>query len=472
MKRGIFLRLAACVLCLLPGVRLAAQEDQSGTSNRFGVVEGFWLPEVVCELGAGWERIIFDWSQHQPTGPDDWHTLNVDDRWLAAARDCNREVVAIIKHTPDWATEGTPGPGVPSGLYLPVDDPGNYWARFIRRAAEYYQPRGVNRFIIWNEPDITPDTYGFIFEGTLDDYFQMVKAAYLAARQGNPDAKIHLAGTTYWHDVNAGRRLYMDRLLERIAQDPEAAANGYYFDALSLHLYFRTETVYDIVRKMRALLDSYGLGDKAIWINEMNAAPTDDPLWPVVRPQYQLNLAQQSAFLVQASALALAAGVERMAVYKFYDWSLPPRGEAFGLLRADGSRRPAFDTWKLVIQVFSGVESTALAQSDAADVVRLRRDDGQQVIVAWARTAEAARLRVSATGPDAILFDQYGGAQVVQPEAGYYTLALDGARCNRSDGCAVGGNVMLLVQPAGDITAEDITGAVVPLAFRDAAQGR
>jgi hypothetical protein len=230
MKRGIFLPVICALWLLLPGIRLAAQESETAAS-RFGVVEGFWLPEVVCELGAGWERIIFDWSQHQPTGPDDWHTLNVDDRWLAAARDCNREVVAIIKHTPDWATEGTPGPGVPSGLYLPVDDPSNYWARFIRKAAEYYRPRGVNRFIIWNEPDITPDTYGFIFEGTLDDYFQMVEVAYLAARQGNPDAKIHLAGTTYWHDVNAGRRLYMDRLLERIKQDPEAAANSYYFGA-------------------------------------------------------------------------------------------------------------------------------------------------------------------------------------------------------------------------------------------------
>lgn len=79
----------------------------------------------------------------------------MDDRWLAAAQDCNREVVAIVKHSPDWATDGTPGPGIPTGLYLSVDDPGNVWANFIRKAAEYYAPRGVDRFIIWNEPDIT-----------------------------------------------------------------------------------------------------------------------------------------------------------------------------------------------------------------------------------------------------------------------------------------------------------------------------
>lgn len=451
-------------LLLLPVLRLNAQS--AAPYSPFGVVEGFWLPDVVCDLGAGWERIIFDWSQHQPTGPDDWHTLNVDDRWLAAARACNREVVAIVKHSPDWATDGTPGPGIPTGLYLPVDDPGNVWANFIRKAAEYYAPRGVERFIIWNEPDITPDTYGYIFEGTLDDYFQLLKVSYLAARQGNPNAKIHLAGMTYWHDVNAHRRLYLDRLLERIQQDPDAAANDHYFDVVSLHIYFRTETVYDIVSQTRALLNQYGLMDKAIWINETNAAPTDDPLWPVVRPQYQLDLAQQSAFLVQAPALALAAGVERVAAYKFYDWNLPPQGEAFGLLRADGSRRPAFDTWQMVIRQFSDVQSAAFAQSDLVDVVRLERSGGQQMIVAWARTADAARLRISATSDTAVLFDQYGGMDVLEPAGGAYTLDLTGARCTRRDGCAVGGNVALLVQPVGELTVEDITGTAVPLEFR------
>jgi hypothetical protein len=440
MKLSILL---CCILFLFVSP-LNAQEE---SENIFGVVEGFWLPDVVCELNPGWERIIFDWTQHQPTGPDDWHTLNVDDRWLAAAQDCDREVVAIFKHTPDWATDGLPGPGVPIGLYLPVEDSGNYWAQFVRKAAEYYAPRGVSRFIIWNEPDITRETYGFEFEGSLDDYFQMLKVAYLALKQGNPDAEIILAGTTYWHDVNEGRRLYTDRLLERIMADSDAVENDYYFDVLSLHIYFRSETVYDIVRTMRDLLDKYGLQDKRIWINETNAGPTDDPLWPVVRPQYQINLAQQSAFLVQSVALGLAAGAERIAVYKFYDWNLPPGSETFGLVRADGSRRPAFDTWAMIIRHMNGVESSAIAQSDNTDVVRLTYADGGVMFVAWARTANSVRVQVSA-GDDALLLDQYGGELSLggQTPDGWYDFTLDGARCDQADGCAVGGNVKLFYQ--------------------------
>lgn len=445
---------------------VVAQDGSSSSNNIYGVVEAFWLPEGACEMNVGWERIIFDWSQHQPNGPEDWYTLNVDDRWLAAARDCNREVVAIFKHTPDWATDGTPGPGLPEGLYLPLDDPGNYWARFVRKSAEYYQPRGVSRFIIWNEPDITRDTYGFEYEGSLDDYFQMLKVAYLALKQGNPDAEILLAGTTYWHDVNEGRRLYTDRLLERIMADPDAAENDYYFNILTLHIYFRTETVYDIVHTMRDVLDKYGLQDKRIWITEMNAGPTDDPLWPVVRPQYQIDLAQQSSYLVQATALALAAGTERIAVYKFYDWNLPPGDETFGLIRADQSRRPAFDTWAMVIRHLNGVESAQLAQTEMLDVVRLLHEDGHQTLVAWSKTAQSAQIQVSGMDGEVTLLDQYGREQNVSPDSGQYTLSLTGARCNNVDKCPIGGQVQLLVLPAGDITVEAVqSGQLTELTF-------
>ncbi len=454
--------------------RYSLRAQDAPDENVFGVVEGFWLPDEVCELGAGWERIIFDWAQHQPSGPDDWNTLNVDDRWLAAARACNREVVAVVKDTPAWATDGTPGIGVPRGLYLPVDDPNNLWANFMRRAAAYYAERGVRRFIIWNEPDIEPGTYGYEFEGTLEDYARLLKVGYLAAKEGNPAAIIHLAGTTYWHDVNAHRRLYDDRLLELLSADPDAPANGYYFDVLTLHIYFRTDTVYTITQEMKALLDKYGLGDKHIWIDETNASPNLDPQWIVERPNWQITLDQQAAFLAQAAALGLAAGADHIGVYKFYDWSLPPGEESFGLIRADGTRRPAFDTWMMVIQQMNGVESAQLAQSETADVVRMRRNDGQEIFAAWARTANSAQILIDATENQAQFIDQYGKIMTVRPLNEQYTLALPGAICNRTDGCPVGGLVTLLVQPAqpagvetGAAAVSEITAAgIMPFVFK------
>lgn len=451
-------------------------EAPDAPANRFGAVEAFWFPEAACESGIGWERIIFDWAEHQPGGPDDWNIWNVQDAWLEDARACGREVVAVVKHTPDWATDGTPGIGVPRGLDLPIDDPDNVWAAFMRRAAEYYAPRGVSRFIIWNEPDIPAGTYGYEFEGDVNDYARLLAVAYQAARLGNPDAEIIIAGTTYWHDVNVGRRLYLDRLLETLTSLPDAADNGYFFDALALHIYFRTDTVYDITRAATDLLARYNLPGKQIWIAEMNASPNLDPLWPVTRPQYQITLAQQADFLVQAAALGLAAGADRIAAYKFFDWSLDPGAESFALIRADRSYRPGYYAWQMLTEWLSDEQSAALARTEPADVVLLRMADGRAGLVAWARTADAVRLLVRPEGSgeaDASVMDVYGNIMTVPlHEDGSLPLLLGGASCNRRDGCAVGGSPVLLFLPAGSTlnVTLNTTQGVIPLQFTEEMQ--
>lgn len=422
--------------------------------NRFGVVEGFWYPDLTCELGVGWDRIIFDWGQHQPTKSDDWYTLNVDDRWLSAADSCGREIVALLKHSPDWATDGLTGPGLPSGLDLPIDDPNNVWANFVRTAATYYKDRlgqGVTHFIIWNEPDIEVGTYGYEFEGDLDAYARLLKVAYLAAKEGNPDAVIHLAGSTYWHDVNAGRKPYMERLIGTIQQDPDAAEHGYYFDVLSLHIYFRTDSVYDITHRMREMLDAHGLDDKKIWINETNAAPTLDPQWPVTRTQFpKIDLEQQATFLVEAAALGLAGGAERIAAYKLYDQSLPAGAETFGLLSpVDASPRPAFYAWQMVAKTFNNVTEAALTQTPNANIVTMQTEAGEMLLVAWARTDQTVTLNVSSNAVDLEHIDLYGGITTVKITDRPMPFTLSGTVCDATEKCFLGGPVLILRAPAG-----------------------
>jgi len=429
----------------------AQSPTPSEGANPFGVVEGMWFPNMACDLGVGWERIIFDWGQHQPTSADDWNTLNVDDRWLRAASDCGREVVAVIKNVPDWATDGSPGVGVPTGLDLPIDDPANVWAGFMRRAAAYYAPRGVHRFIILNEPDIDHETYGFEFEGEVDDYAKILRVAYLAAREGNPTARVNLAGTTFWHDIQSGRPIYLSRLLDYYAQnDPDAAAHGYYFDALSLHIYFRSESVPVIVGRMRAVLDDYGLTDTPIWVNETNTSPNLDPAWPVTRPQFQVNLAQQQAYLVQAISLMLASGVERIAVYKLWDQDATPGIETFGLLTPntlDQQPRPAYFTYRALVQHFQNVTATAWATTPEVYAVRLTHADGHQTVIIWARTAAASAFTLSDAAGKVYRMGM-DGTLTLAAISGDFTLS--GATCDQKDGCAVGGTPMVLMVAAGD----------------------
>ena len=111
-------------------------QESNQNDPRFGVAEAFWSPEEAAELGVGWERILFYWKEIQPQGPDDWNTLHVREEWLDDAERNDREVVGLLKNTAPWASEDGTEAGVPVGLDLPIDDPGNYWANYARMAQQ------------------------------------------------------------------------------------------------------------------------------------------------------------------------------------------------------------------------------------------------------------------------------------------------------------------------------------------------
>jgi len=430
-----FVTCALITRALLPSPVVA---QQAPPDPRFGAVEAFRDPVAAAEAGVGWERILFYWSELQPNGPEDWNGYHVPDEWLASADAQGREVVGLLKFTPQWATDGSYGCGVPRGLDLPVDDPGNLWANFIRRVVQMYVGR-INHWIIWNEPDIVPPTYGYEWCGTTEEYYRLLKVAYLAAHQVNPDVVIHLAGMTTWHD-----RTYLRRFLTLATQDPSGAEHGYYFDVVSLHIYFRSETIPDIINETRTTLTAYGLR-KPIWLNETNAPPNSDPQWPMAAANYEISLEEQASFLLQSFSLALSAGAERIAVYKWLDNDLAPNFEPFGIIRPDFSHRPAFDAYKLITTHYAGTITAREDRQPLYTMVTLDRGN-LTTRVLWARTQADASISVPALAAQARLIEQTGAEQAIEPVDGQYTLTLPRARCADKRGCIIGGPTYLLVE--------------------------
>jgi len=444
-----------CHLSFVIFTRPVAAQDPP-PDVRFGAVEAFRDPVAAAEAGVGWERILFYWSELQPNGAEDWNDYHVPDEWLALAAAQGREVVGLLKNTPAWATDGLPDCGVPRGLDLPVDDPGNLWATFVRRVVGTYAGR-IDRWIVWNEPDIVPPTYGHEWCGSIEEYYQLLKVAYLAAHQANPEVTIHLAGLTRWHD-----KTYLRHFLAFATQDSTSPEHGYYFDVVSLHIYFRTETVPQIINETRATLAAYGL-NKPIWINETNAPPNSDPQWPMAAANYEISLEEQAGFLLQSFALALSAGAERIAVYKWLDNDLLPNYEPFGIIRPDFSHRPAFDAYRLITTHYASTVSAREDRHSLYTVVTLDRSD-LTTRVLWARTEADATISAPALASQARLIDQTGAEQLIEPVDGQYTLTLPGARCADKRGCIIGGTTYLLVEetasaPPPAEAAETITPA-------------
>lgn len=395
MKRLWTLGLLA--LLLLAATGILAQEA-GAPEPVFGAIESYYRPGEAAALGVQWDRIIFHWDAFQPGSADDWDDSAIPIEAIETARSAGRQIVGLIKATPPWASvSGTPG-GVPLGLNQPWNAPGNLFGAFVTRLVETYAPLGVHDWILWNEPDIRPGEGIVEFEGEVPDYAALVRTGYQAIKAADGTAHVQLAGMTYWYDANGFREPYLRRLLRLLYNDPGAAANSYYFDGVTLHIYFTTWTVVPIIEQTNAILYDFGLTRKQVWLAEYNASPRRDPEALLPGAMFQVSLSQQADFIVQAAALALARGVDRVAVYRLYDNAFTPGvSEPWGLVRGDGSLRPAFDAYQQVIRRFSGAQRAEYTPVEGADLVVLRFAD-RTLYVFWSSAFEGGTFMINAGG--------------------------------------------------------------------------
>ena len=415
---------------------------------RLGAVEAFRARDRADAAGVRWSRLVFFWSAIQPNGPRSWNWSYFPDELLRKELSSGRRIVGLLINTPTWAGDGGPA-GVPRGLGLPPDHSDNHWASFARAMAERYRGR-INHWVVWNEPDIwDPASPLYAWSGSVEEFYRLQKVAYLAIKQGNPDAQVGLPGLTYWWDQHYGRPQYFERLLRIAADDPDAPANNWFFDAAVLHLYNEPDRLYQAPTLFRELMAARGI-DKPIWINETNVPPWDDPTNPLPRGEFRVTQEEQASYVVQAFAMALAAGVEHISLYPFSDANVVPGDERMGLVRKDGSTRPAYDALKTVTRHLSGVRRGHVERDGDAVTVTLERDVGR-TIVAWSTAARAAAVSIAARSGEALLVDKYGRESRLVSLDGRYRLTLEAASACAAGSdlaaCRVGGDPVLLVEP-------------------------
>lgn len=441
---ALFFLCALCVLILLtpppPSVAQSPPPDP-----RFGLVQTFDDFAAAAELQPGFTRIKLYWDIIQPNGPADWQPANVPDPLIEADLAAGREVVGLIVRTPAWARD-------PAN---PANDPANpsakdvpdmrLWAEFVGKLVKQYKGR-IHHWIIWNEPDVWDANHpGSTWNGSVEDFVTLHKTAYFAIKAVDPTAKVYLTGLTWWWDDEYDREPYLERMLKLITADPAAAQNNFYFDGVTYHLYYKPAQIFDVLNRVRLILQQYRLADKTIWLAETNAPPSNDPAEPPHRePRFKASLAEQAGFILQIHALAFAAGAERVQIYKLYNSADHPEDvQPFGLLRGDKSRRPAFEAYKLVTTYLSGWQTVNyFEQGDVVAVVFERPADTVSVLWNWAN--EPRQLTLQAIGSEGLLIDPTGQVQTLPASRGRYQLTLPAAEC--LGGCYIGGPTFLLVE--------------------------
>ena len=215
------------------------------------------------------------------------------------------------------------------------------------KLAQRYEGQ-INTWVIWNEPDLYSDQIMYTWDGTVNDLYQLVKVASLAVKKANPDAKIALPGLTYWWDKAGGRPLYLARFLEAASHDPTAAAHGDYFDIVTLHQYTNPLNTYVALARLSARAESVrlaatDLGRRIERRAQRRSVRADRP-----------GLSRHDGSAGQLRHPVVRAGPRRRRRAHEHLQTDDERpegpGELYGLVRNDGSVRPAFTAFQTAVR--------------------------------------------------------------------------------------------------------------------------
>ena len=318
------------------------------------------LARLAALSGVAVLRDRLSWAATEPAaGRFEWAPYRDTAR---LARRAGLAVGTVFHDTPAWASDRN-DPAAP-----PRDADAAY--RYGQALGRALGPE-LAFLEVGNEPD------GAFFSGPPEAYSALLKATRLGVGSTRPGLTVLLAAVS-------GTGPFLDRALADNA--------GAYADAANLHHYGEPEALLEhALPALRRALDGHGLAHLPIWVTETglpfapSAAsvlaldPATAPLEPTTpaatgdtfgREATRVSAGEraQVSYLVRAYAAALAGGAER--VFYFYLPALLHRHDTlWGLLREDGSPRPAYAALATLTRQLGPARPTAWERRSGAYAV-------------------------------------------------------------------------------------------------------
>lgn len=304
-------------------------------------------------LGVQWIRWDIDWSVVQPKNSKDYE-WGAADRVAFTAKRYGINSLGIITYSPKWAIS----PTCSAKSHCEPANPKEF-GYFAGEVALRYK-NTITHWEIWNEPN-----YAFFWgpKPNVEKYAEVLKESYLAIKKANSSAVVLSGGLASAGDKGDGsippltftRGLY------------ELGANEY-FDVVNIHPYTYPASPHHNVwwnrwqeiLPMRKLMVDNGDSIKKIWITEFGT-PTGGPGRAYAVNQVN-NFKYGDDFMYEGAQVSIMK--EAVNFYQQnLDWMGPffwyslkdasnKRDDAenfFGLLRYDGSKKPAYEVFKKII---------------------------------------------------------------------------------------------------------------------------
>ncbi|PIU90545.1 MAG: hypothetical protein COS65_24755 [Armatimonadetes bacterium CG06_land_8_20_14_3_00_66_21] len=315
--------------------------------------EGFERMDLAAALGqaAGvkWSREEFQWHRLEPEkGKFDWSYY---DTLVDTAHRHGISVYGLIAYWSGWAKAYTP-----EGI---AD-----YADFCRALVTHYKDR-IKHWEIWNEPNI------FFWAGPHEMYADLLKAAYRAIKDADPEAQV-LGCSTAGID-----RKFIELVMDR----------GAPFDILTIHPY---RGHLDDAAFIKELQDTAALTAKAdgkpkpVWITEMG--------WPThlnggVSEREQANLLARSYLCAIASGAA-----QNVSWYDFREDGANPfyNEHHFGVVRtADLTPKPGYRALATVCRTLAGQTVQERLELGEGLLAYRFAGDGKETVALWSPSGPA-----------------------------------------------------------------------------------
>lgn len=296
----------------------------------------------IQSLGFTWIRTDFHWPTIQPNDSKHYDWKNYD-TIVKVASSNNLKVLGILDYTPPWARQPACANSDKCAPANPTD-----FAVFAGMAADRYKTT-VAAWEIWNEPN----SYHFwLPEPNSRLYADLLKQSYTAIKTASPLTPV-LVGASDTSSDGPGK---IDAVT--LLRELYSLGSKNYFDAVGYHPYTFTfpETSFDSnlgwarmassTNNLYAVMNTNGDGNKKIWMTEFGA-PTNGPASSKpVSENSQAELAQQVYNEIQYKPWA---GPLFWYTYRDAGTSTSTKENFFGIKRADGSNKPAYEMWRQLL---------------------------------------------------------------------------------------------------------------------------
>ncbi|HEY0000484.1 MAG TPA: cellulase family glycosylhydrolase [Actinoplanes sp.] len=273
----------------------------------------------VVAAGVQWLRFDAPWTQIETApGVRDWSNL---DRVVTRAAERGLSIDLVLGTVAEWARPA--GTDWRQGASTTEQRDG--FAVFGAAVAERYADRVV-AYEVWNEPNL-PGSWAP--QPNAADYLQLLRQTYAAVRAADPEAVV-VSGGTGGGSTGIASLLWYESLYRAGLKDVcDAVAVHPYPDAPVLLSGEMAQAL-----EIRALMTANGDGDKALWGTEVGV-PTGGT--PSVDETVQATMVTGLH-----DVWATVPNRGPLMYYTLQDTGGTDREGYFGLLRPDGSEKPAY----------------------------------------------------------------------------------------------------------------------------------